>query len=215
MGKYETSIKTRQALINAAGELAAEQGIGAVTLRAIARRAGENVGSIHYHFGSKDNLLEAVINSVVERWLERPLAEIVQHADLITAAGKARTIRRIVERDAQLLFDRSAPNWHSGVVYQVLQYATPLQERLRERLLGPELEQMVRLFQALLPGIDEQEAQLHYFLMLTPLLFHVDYKNVLLSKLQREDYSDAYIERLTGLCVRQALLLLNLPLAES
>ena len=215
MGRYETSSKTRQALIDAAGELAAEQGIGAVTLRAIARRAGENVGSIHYHFGSKDNLLEAVINAVVARWLERPLAEIVKHADLSTTAGQARTIRRIVERDAQLLFDRSAPTWHSGVVYQVLQYANPLQERLRECLLGPELEQMVRLFQTLRPEIDEQEAQLHYFLMLAPLLFHVDYKNALLRKQQRDDYSDAYIELLTALCIRQALLLLNLPLAES
>ena len=59
MGKYETSTKTRQVLINAAGELAAEQGIGAVTLRAIAPRAGENVGSI---------IISAAYGKGLSRW---------------------------------------------------------------------------------------------------------------------------------------------------
>ncbi|MCJ7600062.1 MAG: TetR/AcrR family transcriptional regulator, partial [Desulfobulbaceae bacterium] len=59
MATYETSLKTREALINAAGELAAEVGFASVSTRAIAVLAKENAGSIHYHFGSKEKLFEA------------------------------------------------------------------------------------------------------------------------------------------------------------
>jgi AcrR family transcriptional regulator len=48
MATYETSLKTREALINAAGELAAEVGFASVSTRAIAVLAKENAGSIHY-----------------------------------------------------------------------------------------------------------------------------------------------------------------------
>ena len=66
MATYETSIKTKEALINAAGELAAEKGFASVSTRAIALRADENVGSIHYHFGSKEKLFEADSGAGVE-----------------------------------------------------------------------------------------------------------------------------------------------------
>jgi AcrR family transcriptional regulator len=45
----------------AAERLFAERGIDAVSLRAIMAAAGTNVASVHYHFGSKSALVEALI----------------------------------------------------------------------------------------------------------------------------------------------------------
>ncbi|WP_409465047.1 TetR/AcrR family transcriptional regulator [Amycolatopsis sp. GA6-003] len=54
---------TEQRLIAAAERLFAEHGVGAVSLRTVMQEARTNVAAIHYHFGSKEGLLDAVLRS--------------------------------------------------------------------------------------------------------------------------------------------------------
>jgi AcrR family transcriptional regulator len=54
-------IDTRILLLDAAERLFAEAGFAATSLRNITAVAGVNLASVNYHFGSKDALLEAVI----------------------------------------------------------------------------------------------------------------------------------------------------------
>ena len=86
---YRSSLKTRKGLINAAGELAAEKGFHSVSTRAVAERAQQNIGSIHYHFGSKQKLFEAVVLQVAERWQQSSLEEALAGCDLLTRPGQA------------------------------------------------------------------------------------------------------------------------------
>ena len=58
---------TRERLISAAERLFAEYGVGAVSLRAVMQEAGANVASVHYHFGSKPALVEAVVRTRIEQ----------------------------------------------------------------------------------------------------------------------------------------------------
>jgi AcrR family transcriptional regulator len=51
---------TRKLILDAAEQLFAKHGINGVSLRTIVARAGVNTAAIHYHFGSKDGLVEAV-----------------------------------------------------------------------------------------------------------------------------------------------------------
>lgn len=51
---------TRKLILDAAEHLFARHGINGVSLRTIVTRAGVNTAAIHYHFGSKDGLVEAV-----------------------------------------------------------------------------------------------------------------------------------------------------------
>jgi AcrR family transcriptional regulator len=59
--------EVRRALIDAAAELFAEQGPARVGVREIADRARVNHGLVHRHFGSKDNLLRAVLDDLSGR----------------------------------------------------------------------------------------------------------------------------------------------------
>ncbi|TWH05918.1 TetR family transcriptional regulator [Rhodococcus rhodochrous J45] len=52
---------TRQALIDSAAALFAAEGIDAVSVRAINAAAGYGPAATHYHFGSKDAILHAVL----------------------------------------------------------------------------------------------------------------------------------------------------------
>jgi AcrR family transcriptional regulator len=56
----------REALIAAAIRVIAAEGMAGATTRAVAGEAGMSLASLHYVFGSRDALLEAVIEQVVE-----------------------------------------------------------------------------------------------------------------------------------------------------
>lgn len=53
---------TRERLLDAAEVLFGEQGVSAVSVREITAAADANIAAVNYHFGSKDELLLAVLN---------------------------------------------------------------------------------------------------------------------------------------------------------
>ncbi|MEX1345185.1 MAG: TetR/AcrR family transcriptional regulator [Candidatus Limnocylindrales bacterium] len=85
---------TRRRLLTASAELVVERGWGAVTTRAVAKRAGVNQALVHYHFGSIETLrresvvsrLMPAIGALAEELLDdRPLPEsmhrVMRHID--------------------------------------------------------------------------------------------------------------------------------------
>jgi len=57
------SERTRQTILNAAAKLFKERGYTATTLRDVAKEAGLKAGSIYYHFASKDEIMDEVLDS--------------------------------------------------------------------------------------------------------------------------------------------------------
>ena len=75
-------IDTKQKILDTAERLFGEQGYGATSLRQVIAMAKVNVAAVHYHFGSKEDLLDAVVDRkagpvTVARmaWLDRVEAE--------------------------------------------------------------------------------------------------------------------------------------------
>lgn len=84
---------TRAALIDAAAKLFAEQGVDAVSIRAINSAAGLAPAAVHYHFGSKEALLSAVLLRDGEPVRDR----IHQLAEQLAAATDTPTARQLVD----------------------------------------------------------------------------------------------------------------------
>jgi AcrR family transcriptional regulator len=57
--------ETRSRILDAAERLFAERGFEAVSLRQITRDADVNIAAIHYHYGSREGLLRAVLDRVI------------------------------------------------------------------------------------------------------------------------------------------------------
>lgn len=67
----ETGQATRRALLDAAQELLVFKGLSEITTRKVAERAGVNQALVHYHFGSIEELLIAVLERVSASVRER------------------------------------------------------------------------------------------------------------------------------------------------
>ena len=104
-------MNAREKILEAADELFGELGFDAATTREIAERSGVNKALIHYHFQSKEELLEAVLDryyerlrEVVEKALEKPGDARQRLARLVDAyvdfLSRNRNFSRIVQRES-------------------------------------------------------------------------------------------------------------------
>lgn len=81
--QLDRSTETRAILISAAIGLLHEQGFANTTTAFIAKRAGVTTGALHYHFPTKDDLIFAVLDHVVERVRGR-----LEQEDHVAADGR-------------------------------------------------------------------------------------------------------------------------------
>lgn len=79
---------TREKLIAAAFAVVARDGLEAASVKAIATEAGVTSGLLHYHFPTKDALIEAAMRASVADYLSRQ-AELRDLADLFSSAREA------------------------------------------------------------------------------------------------------------------------------
>ena len=82
---------TRRRLLRAAERLFAQYGIDAVSLNEIVHASKANAAAIHYHFGTREALITAIIEQRREAWAERRNEMVAE-----LAARKAITARDVV-----------------------------------------------------------------------------------------------------------------------
>jgi AcrR family transcriptional regulator len=83
----------RDGILNVAARLFRERGYGAVSLRRIAEAAGIKAGSIYYHFGSKDEIVVAILDEgiwAVHDRMRRAISDV--------SGGDAATVLRAAIR---------------------------------------------------------------------------------------------------------------------
>lgn len=89
---YVKAAEREQQIIAAAIRVLSSVGVPATTLRAVATEAGIPLGTLHYIFPSKDQLLQAVISAVIGE-----ISDILR-ADLQTDSGVEHALRHGIGR---------------------------------------------------------------------------------------------------------------------
>ena len=216
MGSYSSGQQTRSQLIEAAGELAAQLDFSKVSLRAVAKRAGQNTGCIHYHFKSKQKLFEEVIRTATQGFRDNPYSKILAgfEGELHRPEIQARAIRAIVHRAISLTFDPDKPWWHSQVIYQTMHARDHLMIFFLSEVINPDMECLKKFFKVIKPDLDDQEAFLRICLIKAPIIFHADNVQVICDLLGTDQYVPEYLKKMEDLIVLQTRLLLGLPTDE-
>ncbi len=213
MGIYATSEKTRANLITAAGEIAAEFGLGAVSTRAIAERAQENISSIHYHFGGKEQLLEEVLKTITLRHRQTPIPALLeQHAeDMKTPAGQAKIVRALVLRFIDVIFCPENPWWYERLFYQALSLQTVYRDYLYEHVIHPDMIGLSGFIRQVKPELSEGAIVLYSKIFQAPIIIHT--QNISNGFAPRDHaLSPQTLAMLRETTIRQNLYLLGLPI---
>jgi AcrR family transcriptional regulator len=97
----EESVPTRERLLSAAERLFLERGVDRVSVRAVNAAAGLNPGAVHYHFGSREGLVTALLEQELRPlWADR-LNDLAARAESGTFAV-AELVDAIVEPFVEL-----------------------------------------------------------------------------------------------------------------
>jgi AcrR family transcriptional regulator len=87
----------RDALLSAARTLMRQSGRGDITARDLVAASNTNLGSISYHFGSKDALLDEAAKLVFEEWAQTVASTISADPDAPPARRFARALEMILD----------------------------------------------------------------------------------------------------------------------
>jgi AcrR family transcriptional regulator len=87
---------TQQKILDAAERLISQQGYAATSLRQIIAEAGVNLASVHYHFGSKEELLDEVVMRKAGPVNEERMA-MLDRAEAECGPGRAVPVEKVLE----------------------------------------------------------------------------------------------------------------------
>ena len=86
--RQKSALKTRQNIINAAMEIVGQSGYDSLTSNSLIAKAGIAKGTLYHHFNNLDDVIFAMIRSIVEQMLDSISAdEYASLEDYFTAIG--------------------------------------------------------------------------------------------------------------------------------
>ncbi|WP_307853796.1 TetR/AcrR family transcriptional regulator [Streptomyces tagetis] len=142
---------TREAILTAAEQLYAEEGLAAVSNRSVSQAAGQgNIAAVNYHFGTRLDLVRAVMarhGEAVDLLRARHASEVAEGADL--RAWVRCLVRPVTEHLAGL----GSPSWQARCMVQVL--TDPVTRNLvtEDALARPGLAVVIRGLERHLAGL--------------------------------------------------------------
>ena len=144
-GPPVASERTRQRLIDAAGEMFAELGFHHTTVRQICERAGANIAAVNYHFRDKTGLYTEVVRQSMR----------AAHLDAVRAAFDQNApaeeiMRAVIKTRLESLRGLDLGDWHFRIFAHELAKPTPAINVVVNEAIRPLYLRMCQLIGSLL-----------------------------------------------------------------
>ncbi len=157
---------TKERILDAAERLFAEQGYAATSLRSIIAGAGVNLAAVHYHYHSKEALLEAVI---LRRWVpaNHERVELLNHFQS-EAGSDPLPIEKVIEAFVAPTFRMARDPESGGMIFMQLLGRLHAEGNLLPKILtsqfGEVLERFGGALRRALPDLPPEELiwRLHF-----------------------------------------------------
>jgi AcrR family transcriptional regulator len=209
---YARGEAARLHIIETAVEVFGVHGFEDASTRQIARRAGVNLASLHYYFGSKQELYRACAEHLAAIG-EARVAPFMALMDQPGASREAQLelLRRLLEAFADRLVGPRDPP--SMVAFFLREQIAPTEayEILHQRVMGPMLEACASLVGRLIgQSADAEGTMLRTLAILGPLMVFQRARQVSLRALDWPDFEGERLARVKALMWQQAQAMLGL-----
>jgi AcrR family transcriptional regulator len=147
-------LNTRQRLLEAAGEVFAERGFQAATVKEICQRAEANIAAINYHFRDKASLYSEVVKYTQQRAREK----YAQALD--TANSPEERLRQFILTALQRMLDPGRPAWHGRLMAREMMDPTPALDSIIHEAVVPLMKALYDTIREILgPAANDQRVQ--------------------------------------------------------
>ncbi|MGE5609642.1 MAG: CerR family C-terminal domain-containing protein [Bacillota bacterium] len=161
--------ETRQRLLDAAGEIFAEQGFRHTTIREICERAGANVAAVNYHFRDKEGLYSEVIRYAHRCLTIQNPAEFAQ----MSHAPAEQRLAAFISNFMHQLFAPGKSAWHGKLVTREMVEPTSALDHLVEQEIRPRSLYLMSLVRELIgPEAPDADVSLATLSVISQCVFY-------------------------------------------
>jgi len=159
----DTRADTRELILDASEDLFSKHGFYGVTIREVAREAGVDTALVHYYFGAKRALFDAVFLRRAEVWNNDRVDAINRYA---AQAGPAMTLEGLLQAFLRPPFEwslKGGPGWkhYSALVAQTNANPTFGGETMA-RYFDPAIRRLIELIAQVMPWAREVDLYWSY-----------------------------------------------------
>jgi TetR/AcrR family transcriptional regulator, regulator of cefoperazone and chloramphenicol sensitivity len=184
---------TQKRVLDAAGEVFAEVGYRAATVRQICEKAGANIAAVNYYFGDKEGLYLAVLRSVPDAHAEKYPPQF----GLTPDATAAQQLHAYVQSLLQRVFDAGRPGWHLKLIAREMTEPTRALDTLIEEFARPLHRELAGIVRQLLGSeTDDNEVRLGTLSILGQCVYYHNARNVLTRLYPEQRYGVEDVARL-------------------
>ncbi len=156
MGTQKDSEKTKTRLIDAAGQLFAEKGFKAVTVREIAAEAETQISALNYHFRSKEELYkEVVVVACVDDLIS------AEEQSQLRKLKPAKALRLVIDEMVKELRTEDNNSWQNKLLARESRDPSPVFAEASEVYFKPQMDFMAELVAGVVgKSVDDMEVRL-------------------------------------------------------
>ena len=149
---------TRESILDAAEDLFSKHGFYGVTIREVAREAGVDTALVHYYFGAKRALFDAVFLRRAEVWNSDRVNAINRYAE---SAGADMTLEGLLAAFLHSPFEwalKGGPGWKHYAALVAQTNANPMfGGEIMTRYFDPTARRLIELIGLILPEAREED----------------------------------------------------------
>ena len=164
----ESPNETPRRLLDVAEELFAKHGVDQTSLREVTSRAGTNLAAVHYHFGSKEGLLRAIVQRGGSPLQEDRMQRLAALRSQPRAPSPRDLLRAFIEPVFKLRDDH--PHFPELMARVVAENLLPTLGEVFQDNFVQGLHYFAEAFSEALPGVSEEE--MRWRLLFTVGAFH-------------------------------------------
>jgi TetR/AcrR family transcriptional regulator, regulator of cefoperazone and chloramphenicol sensitivity len=185
---------TRQHLLEAAGQVFADVGFRAATVREICERAGANIAAVNYHFGDKEQLYRAVLQETYRTAIKKYPADYGLRAN----ATVEERLRAFVHSLLLRIFSEGPSARHGKLMAREMMEPTGALDAVVREDIRPMSALLLSIVSELLgPEVDEATKRLCANSVVSQALFYHHCRPVVVRIYPDMKFDRAGIERLT------------------
>jgi len=180
---------TRRRILAAAGELFAERGFLATTMREIAQRARVNLAAAHYHYGSKQDLYLEVVRGEFDKLEKRLSARGAgpgASLDRLSRKELEEMLRLRVETMLETVLDVSSV--HGAIMQREMTDPSDALPVIVKQFIDPQRRAMDRLIARLAPELSQAQVERCTRSLVGQTFFYLTHRPALLLLMGRSSY---------------------------